>query len=110
MSGIRKLLLDDPSSLSASSKPLRESTLASPVRVFRGLRYLGSRSSPNLELDLAVIEDPAVAEASLDPVRSRLLAELAEPASATMLAGKLGLPRQNVNYHLRALEEHGLSS
>ena len=59
-------------------------------------------------LDLAVIEDPAVAEISLDPVRSRLLAELAEPASATMLAGKLGLPRQNVNYHLRALEEHGL--
>ena len=25
-----------------------------------------------------------------------------------MLAGKLGLPRQNVNYHLRALERHGL--
>ena len=59
-------------------------------------------------LDLAVIEDPAVAEVSLDPVRSRLLAELAEPASATTLAGRLGLPRQNVNYHLRALEEHGL--
>src|ERR687891_686855 len=59
-------------------------------------------------LDLAVIEDPSAAEVSLDPVRSRLLAELAEPGSATMLAGKLGLPRQNVNYHLRALEEHGL--
>src|SRR6266542_927158 len=65
-------------------------------------------ASMNDMLDLAVIEDPAVAEVSLDPVRSRLLAELAEPASATMLAGKLGLPRQNVNYHLRALEEHGL--
>jgi DNA-binding transcriptional ArsR family regulator len=25
-----------------------------------------------------------------------------------MLAGRLGIPRQNVNYHLRALEEHGL--
>jgi len=59
-------------------------------------------------LDLAVIEDPQAAEVSLDPVRSRLLAELAEPGSATMLAKKLGLPRQNVNYHLRALEEHGL--
>jgi DNA-binding transcriptional ArsR family regulator len=59
-------------------------------------------------LDLAVIEDPSAAGVSLDPVRSRLLAELAEPGSATMLAGKLGLPRQNVNYHLRALEEHGL--
>ena len=30
-------------------------------------------------LDVAVIEDPAAAEVSLDPVRARLLAELAEP-------------------------------
>jgi DNA-binding transcriptional ArsR family regulator len=59
-------------------------------------------------IDVAVIEDPAVAEVSLDPVRCRLLAELAEPGSATMLATKVGLPRQNVNYHLRALERHGL--
>src|ERR671918_1089100 len=59
-------------------------------------------------LDLEVIEDPEAAEVSLDPVRSRLLSELAEPGSATTLAGRLGLPRQNVNYHLRALEEHGL--
>jgi hypothetical protein len=29
--------------------------------------------------DVAVIEDPAAAEVSLDPIRSRLLAELAEP-------------------------------
>jgi DNA-binding transcriptional ArsR family regulator len=59
-------------------------------------------------LDLAVIEDPVAAEVSLDPVPVRLLAELAEPATATMLATRLGLPRQNVNYHLRALERHGL--
>jgi DNA-binding transcriptional ArsR family regulator len=59
-------------------------------------------------LDLAVIEDPAAAEVSLDPVRVRLLAELAEPGTATMLATSLGLPRQNVNYHLKALERHGL--
>jgi DNA-binding transcriptional ArsR family regulator len=58
--------------------------------------------------DLAVIEDPASAEASLDPVRSRLLAELATPASASSLAARLGLPRQNVNYHLKSLERHGL--
>ena len=58
--------------------------------------------------DVAVIEDPAVAEVSLDPVRARLLAELAEPSSATMLAPRVGLPRQKVNYHLRALEQHGL--
>ena len=59
-------------------------------------------------LDVAVIEDPAAAEISLDPVRARLLAELAEPASATMLAARVGLPRQNVNYHLKALERYGL--
>ncbi|MEU4763413.1 helix-turn-helix domain-containing protein [Actinosynnema sp. NPDC023794] len=59
-------------------------------------------------LDVAVIEDPAVAEVSLDPVRARLLAELAEPSSATMLAARIGLPRQKVNYHLRTLEQHGL--
>jgi DNA-binding transcriptional ArsR family regulator len=58
--------------------------------------------------DIAVIEDPAAAEASLDPVRARLLAELAEPASATMLAARMRLPRQKVNYHLRALERHRL--
>ncbi|GAA3413455.1 helix-turn-helix domain-containing protein [Streptosporangium vulgare] len=58
--------------------------------------------------DIAVIEDPAAAEASLDPIRARLLAELSEPGSATMLAARVGLPRQKVNYHLKALEAHGL--
>jgi DNA-binding transcriptional ArsR family regulator len=59
-------------------------------------------------LDVAVIDSPAAAEASLDPVRSRLLAALAEPGSATTLAVKTGLTRQKVNYHLHALEQHGL--
>src|SRR3954454_13228131 len=58
--------------------------------------------------DVAVIEDPAAAEVSLDPVRARLLAELAEPGSATTLATKAGVSRQKANYHLRALERHGL--
>jgi DNA-binding transcriptional ArsR family regulator len=58
--------------------------------------------------EVAVIEDPAAAEVSLDPIRVRLLAALAEPGSATTLAGQVGLPRQKVNYHLRALEKHGL--
>src|SRR5205814_1143303 len=57
---------------------------------------------------VAVIESPSAAEASLDPLRSRLLAELAEPRSAAALADRLGLARQKVNYHLRALERHGL--
>lgn len=59
-------------------------------------------------LDVAVIEDPAAAEVTLDPMRTRLLAELVEPGSATMLATRVGLPRQKVNYHLRELERHGL--
>jgi len=59
-------------------------------------------------IDVAVIADPAAAEAALDPARARLLAQLAEPRSATMLAAAAGLPRQKVNYHLRALERHGL--
>jgi DNA-binding transcriptional ArsR family regulator len=59
-------------------------------------------------IDVAAIEDPAAAEAALDPARARLLAELTEPRSATMLAAAAGLPRQKVNYHLRALERHGL--
>jgi len=58
--------------------------------------------------DVAVIEDPTTAEVSLDPIRARLLAELAEPNSATTLANRVGLPRQKVNYHLRTLEQHGL--
>ncbi|MCA2222042.1 ArsR/SmtB family transcription factor [Nonomuraea aurantiaca] len=58
--------------------------------------------------EVAVIEDPAAAEASLDPMRSKLLAELVEPGSATSLAARVGLARQKVNYHLRTLERHGL--
>lgn len=55
-----------------------------------------------------VIEDPAAAAVALDPLRARILAELREPASAAALAQRVGLTRQKVNYHLRALEAHGL--
>jgi DNA-binding transcriptional ArsR family regulator len=59
-------------------------------------------------IDVAVIEDPAAAEVSLDPIRTRLLGELSEPGSASTLAARLGLARQKVNYHLHALERVGL--
>lgn len=59
-------------------------------------------------LDVDVIENPAAAAIALDPIRSRLLAELTRPASASMLAARIGMPRQKVNYHLRALESHDL--
>ncbi|OLS98485.1 transcriptional regulator [Pseudonocardia sp. CNS-004] len=58
--------------------------------------------------ELSVIDDPAAAGVSLDPIRARLLAELAAPGSASSLAAKVGLARQKVNYHLRTLEQHGL--
>lgn len=59
-------------------------------------------------LDVAVIEDAAAAQATLDPLRGRLLAELARPGTASSLAALVGQPRQKVNYHLRELERHGL--
>lgn len=59
-------------------------------------------------LAVEVIEDPAAAVVALEPVRSRLLSELGEPASAATLAARLGVARQKINYHLRALEEHKL--
>ncbi len=58
--------------------------------------------------DIEVINDPLTAIIALDPIRTRLLAELAEPASAGALATRLGLPRQKINYHLKALETVGL--
>ena len=45
---------------------------------------------------------------ALDPVRARLLGELAVPASAAGLAARVGIARQKINYHLKALEAHGL--
>jgi DNA-binding transcriptional ArsR family regulator len=59
-------------------------------------------------LDIQVIDDPATATVALDPMRSRLLSELAAPASAATLAARVGLARQKVSYHLNALEAHGL--
>lgn len=58
--------------------------------------------------DVDVIESPAAAAVALDPVRARILGELTAPASAAGLAAKLGISRQKVNYHLKALEGHGL--
>lgn len=56
---------------------------------------------------LDLVGDPARAAGLLHPLRRRVLASLAEPGSATTVAATLGLPRQRVNYHLRALEEAG---
>jgi DNA-binding transcriptional ArsR family regulator len=59
-------------------------------------------------LDLEVIHDPAAATVALEPIRSRLLAELSQPASAASVAAKVGLTRQKATYHLNALQSHHL--
>jgi DNA-binding transcriptional ArsR family regulator len=58
--------------------------------------------------DLRVVESTAQAAVMLHPTRLRVLRELAEPGSAASLARRLELPRQQLNYHLRALEHAGL--
>jgi DNA-binding transcriptional ArsR family regulator len=55
-----------------------------------------------------VIKDLDGAAAVLHPLRLRLLGELEEPDSAAGVARRLGLPRQQVNYHMRQLEAAGL--
>jgi DNA-binding transcriptional ArsR family regulator len=57
---------------------------------------------------MALVEEPERLRQALSPLRRRLLERLREPASATQLAPALGLSRQRVNYHLRALEAAGL--
>lgn len=58
--------------------------------------------------DVRVLTDPTVVEVALDPIRASILDALAEPGSATTVAAAVGLTRQKVNYHLKALEAHGL--
>lgn len=58
--------------------------------------------------ELEVIERPKAAALALDPIKARILAELAKPGSAASLAARVGLSRQKVNYHLRSLEAQEL--
>ena len=55
-----------------------------------------------------VLKDASVVEMALDPIRAAILDALAEPGSAASIAETVGLTRQKVNYHLKALEAHGL--
>ncbi len=57
---------------------------------------------------LEILQSPVAATAVMHPIRRQVLATLAEPGSATTVGATLGLSRQKVNYHLRALEEAGL--
>ena len=55
-----------------------------------------------------MLADEAAVEVALDPIRASILGALTEPGSATTVAAAVGLTRQKVNYHLKALEAHGL--
>ena len=55
-----------------------------------------------------VIQNPDVAATLFSPARMQILERLAEPNSAAGIARDLGLPRQQVGYHLRELEHAGL--
>jgi DNA-binding transcriptional ArsR family regulator len=57
---------------------------------------------------VALLDEPATLRGALAPLRRRLLARLAEPASASQLAPEFGVSRQKLNYHLRKLEDAGL--
>ncbi len=61
-------------------------------------------------LDIQVIDDPAAAAVALEPMRSRLLSELAVPASAASIIATADWPgsAEDQLYHLHALEAHGL--
>ena len=58
--------------------------------------------------DVRVLDDAAAVEVALDPIRASILDALTEPASAATVATAVGSTRQKVNYHLKALEAHGL--
>jgi DNA-binding transcriptional ArsR family regulator len=58
--------------------------------------------------DVRVLADAAAVEMALDPIRASILDALTEPGSAATVAAAVGLTRQKVNYHLKALEAHGL--
>lgn len=57
---------------------------------------------------LEAVRDRAQAVALLDPLRRQILEQAQQPIGAAAMAQRLGLPRQRVNYHVRALADLGL--
>lgn len=57
---------------------------------------------------VTVLSQQPQLKAVLSPLRRQILVLLREPDSATGLARRIGVARQKLNYHLRALEDAGL--
>ena len=55
-----------------------------------------------------VIQNIDAAAALFSAPRLKILAELTEPGTAAAIARRVGLPRQQVSYHVRELEHAGL--
>ena len=60
------------------------------------------------QADVEVLEAAETAAVLLDPARLRILTALRDPDSSAGVARSLGLPRQRVGHHVRALEAAGL--
>jgi DNA-binding transcriptional ArsR family regulator len=57
---------------------------------------------------ITYVDSPDQVRAALSPIRRDLLKRLRTPSSASQLAVEMELPRQRLNYHLKALEKAGL--
>ena len=64
----------------------------------------GLSSSVSAHNPLEMVREPQRAAALLHPQRLRLLEAFVQPDSAAGVARRLGLPRQQVSYHVRELE------
>jgi DNA-binding transcriptional ArsR family regulator len=58
--------------------------------------------------DLECVDDPRRARTLLDPLRLDLLRRLRSPRATTDLAAEIGMPRQRLLYHLKALHRAAL--
>jgi DNA-binding transcriptional ArsR family regulator len=63
--------------------------------------------SDSVSVNLESVGNVRQASALLHPLRLRVLSLAREPGSAAEFARRLDLPRQRVNYHVRALERAG---
>jgi DNA-binding transcriptional ArsR family regulator len=97
-------------SSSPAGSELKIGAGAHRTRILEGIDKLICQWQSQFTMSLEVIDEPEAAALALDPIRSRLLFELQKPASASDLAARLRMPRQQVNYHCRTLEAAGLVS
>ena len=60
------------------------------------------------QVAVKVVSNSEQAKALTTPVRRKMLELLKDPGTAASIARELNMPRQKVNYHIKALEKTGL--